>query len=126
MRFLNRFVKQEPYPQEVLNAGSPDYNEDNGTMVENVDTLRKAVVGHRIVKAEKVTGGIKENGYSGDAYSGGFKITLDNGREVTLADSNDCCAYTSLEEFLLDPGSVDHMIMGVGTTGQYSRRHHAA
>jgi hypothetical protein len=36
------------YALEVL-----DDDDDDGTMPENVDALREAVIGHRIVKAEK-------------------------------------------------------------------------
>lgn len=50
-------------------------------------------------------------------------ITLDNGEKVLLADTSDCCAYTSLESFLLHPERVDHIITGVGTTDKYQRWH---
>ena len=40
-----------------------------------------------------------------------------------LANTNDCCAYTELEAFLLHPERVDHIIMGVGTTDTYTRWH---
>ena len=91
------------YPEETLD---PDY--DCGVMPSNVATLADAVVGHRIVSAEK---------------SNGLVLTLDNGKKVILRDSNDCCAYTELESFLLHPESVDHVIMGVGTTKGYDTWH---
>ena len=50
-------------------------------------------------------------------------ITLDDGTEVRLKNTDDCCAYTELEAFLLHPEKVDHIIMGVGTTEEYSRWH---
>lgn len=37
-----------PYPKEILGE-----DEDDGTMVDNVEELEKNVVGHRIVKCEK-------------------------------------------------------------------------
>jgi hypothetical protein len=52
-----------------------------------------------------------------------FVITLDDGRRVKLADTSDCCAYTELREFLLHPEAVDHAILGVGTTGDYTTWH---
>ncbi len=79
-------------------------------MPANVAELEEAVVGHRIVSA----------GY-GD--NGEFVITLDDGSSVELASSGDCCAYTELEEFLLHPDKVDHIIMGVGTTDGYTTWH---
>lgn len=93
-----------PYVEEQL-----DPDDDDGTMVENVDTLRENVVGHRIVSAE-------QNGRK-------FTITLDNGKRVELADTDDCCAYTELTSFLLHADRVDHIITGVGTTDGYTTWH---
>lgn len=101
------------YPDEELHA-----YDDDGTMPANVDTLRDAVVGHRIVKAEK---GPVTNGWGGTAD--GLIITLDNGKRVELADSSDCCAYTEMESFLLHPDKVDHTITGVGTADGYTTWH---
>ena len=92
------------YPEEAL---GPD--DDDGRMPENVAELRKHVVGHRIVSAEK----------SGET----FLITLDNGKRVELADTYDCCAHTDLDAFLLHADRVDHIITGVGTTGGYTTWH---
>ena len=52
-----------------------------------------------------------------------FVLTLDDGRRVQLVDTDDCCAYTALEEFWIDPTSVDHVILGVGTTDGYTTWH---
>lgn len=103
------------YPFETLD---PDY--DDGTMADNVETLADAVVGHRIVSATK--GNFPgRNRHWGSSEA--LVLTLDNGKRVTLRDTNDCCAYTALEAFLLHPESVDHIIMGVGTTDGYSTWH---
>lgn len=109
------------YPVETLNE---DY--DDGTMPENVELLASEVVGHRIVSTEKVT----INKYPNSHYSTGptptveaLEITLDNGKKVQLRNTDDCCAYTELEEFLLHPNSVDHIILGVGTTDDYTTWH---
>lgn len=92
------------YPIEQL---GPD--DDDGTMPENVAALAEHVVGHRIVSA------IKEGG--------AFQITLDNGKHVVLENTDDCCAFTDLEAFLLHLERVDHIITGVGTTGGYTTWH---
>lgn len=92
------------YPREIL-----DPNDDDGTMVRNVEELSQAVVGHKIVSAEKV----------GDQ----FIIELDNGTIVELHNSWDCCASTELYSFLLNVDNIDHMIMGVGTTDKYTTWH---
>lgn len=86
---------------------------DDGTMPENVKALEQAVVGHRITFVEKCIGG----GYES------LLITLDNGKQVELVESSDCCAFTELDSFLLHPERIDHIITGVGTTGGYSVWH---
>jgi hypothetical protein len=101
------------YPVEELDD---DY--DNGTMPRNVATLADAVVGHRIVSAHKEKVNSRWYGPSKATV-----ITLDNGKRVILHDTSDCCAYTYLDEFLLHPEAVDHMIMGVGTTDGYHTWH---
>ncbi|MGV9546801.1 DUF7448 domain-containing protein [Streptomyces ardesiacus] len=104
------------YAEEPLHA-----DEDDGTMPDNVDTLREAVVGHRIVKAERAT---EDDGTRGYYFDGPpFVITLDNGKRVELRGGSDCCAYTELESFLLHPERVDHIITGVGTTDGYTTWH---
>lgn len=106
-----------PYPEEIL----PDDGwTDDGTMPANVAQLREAVVGHRIVSAE--IGPVpKYSRYWGEPT--GLVLTLDDGTRVSLANTSDCCAYTDLEDFFLDPSAVDHVIMGVGTTDQYETWH---
>lgn len=101
------------YPVEVLNV-----NDDDGTMPENLSVLSQAVIGHRIVKVERgeCPG---QWGHPAD----GHIITLDDGRQVRLADTGDCCAYTELQAFLLHPEAVDHVITGVGTTGEFTTWH---
>lgn len=104
------------YPEEVLNQ---DYEDDDGTMSENVFDLESAVIGHRIVKAEKAT----RRWARWRGQSECLVITLDNGHEVQLANTSEWRAFTELEAFLLHPEMVDHIILGVGTTEQYSKWH---
>lgn len=101
------------YPAEVLDD---DY--DNGTMPENAAALAESVVGHRIVRAE-------QGEWPGKWYgtSKGLVLTLDDGRKVRMADTDDCCAFTELESFFINPELVDHVITGVGTTGGYTQWH---
>jgi hypothetical protein len=93
------------YPIEELDD---DY--DNGTMPGNVADLEAAVIGRRIVKAEKTSDYVTV-------------ITLDDGTAVELHDSSDCCAFTTLNKFLLHPERVDHVIAGVGTTNDFTNWH---
>lgn len=93
--------------------------EDDGTMPANVEQLSEAVVGHRIVSAEKRS--IPQK-YRWEPDST-FVITLDNGREVMLTETHDCCAFTDLETFLLHADKIDHIITGVGTTDGYTTWH---
>jgi hypothetical protein len=103
------------YAEETLDE---DY--DDGTMTGNVEELRDAVVGHRIVSAEAGEQTTDKWGYP---TSAALVITLDNGKRVELLNSSDCCAYTELNSFLLDPDKVDHIITGVGTTDDYTTWH---
>lgn len=102
----------ERYPKETLDA-----DDDDGTMPENVAALETAVVGHRIVSAQKKT---VKGRY---ATTEGLLLTLDDGTEVSLANTSDCCAYTQLEGFFTHPEMVDHAITGVGTTEGYTKWH---
>ncbi len=74
-------------------------------MQDNVEELEAAVVGHKIVSVI------------------GNEITLDNGKTVTLVDTDDCCAYTELEAFLLNVELIDHMITGVKASDNYTTWH---
>lgn len=94
----------ERYPKEILGDDS-----DDGTMPENVARLSECVTGRRIASVES----------SDDV----FTITLDNGKKVILENQVDCCAFTDLQSFLLNPELVDHMITGVGTTDGYAVWH---
>lgn len=115
MGLFNKKPTPPVYPPEVLD----EYNEDNGTMPDNVETLKNAVIGHRIVSAK--TERVDRGSWYGNTEA--LVITLDNGKRVILADTDDCCAYTTLNSFLLQPDAVDHVILGVGTTGQYTKWH---
>lgn len=101
------------YPIETL-----DEDDDDGTMPDNVDTLTKAVIGRKIVSAQKEKIPTRWN-----SEWETFVITLDDGRKVSLADGGDCCAYTNLESFLLHPELVEHAITGIGTTDGYTKWH---
>lgn len=103
------------YPVETLDA-----YDDDGTMPGNVATLAQAVVGHRIVKVENNQ---RVPDSTSSWRSTGTAITLDNGKRVFLVDTDDCCAYTALEDFLLHVERIDHIITGVGTTDGYTNWH---
>lgn len=95
---------------------------ENDIMSSNVDTLAEGVVGHKIVKAgwvERDLGGKNYYWYG----SNQFEIELDNGTKVYLANTDDCCAYTELNNFLLNANLVDHVIMGVDATDNFSTWH---
>lgn len=101
------------YAKEELH---PD--DDDGTMVENVDCLANQVVGHKIVSAERVKEG-RQHWYDAEE----FVITLDTGKKVKLSGGSDCCAFTDLEDFLLHADKIDHVITGIGTTDGYQTWH---
>ena len=106
------------YQTETL--GPDEYGDlaDDGTMPSNVEALRKSVVGRRIVATSREE--IKDK-WGGSDW--GLVITLDDGTQVQLKDTSNCCAFTEMEAFMLHPERVDHIILGVGTTGSYTRWH---
>ena len=108
-------MSSERYPIEVL-----DEDKDDGTIVENLATLGSHVIGHRITKAERQP---SEDKHKRHGKQDVLVLTLDDGTQVELADTGDCCAYTSLDAFFLDPASVDHIITGVGSTDGYTVWH---
>lgn len=101
------------YPEDYI---SPE--DDDGTMPANVAELAEQVVGHRIVSAEK---GIWSGRWYGNQH--GLILTLDTGKRVRLANTDDCCAYTELERFLFNPDRIEHVITGVATEDGYSKWH---
>lgn len=89
-------------------------------MEDNVKDLELAVVGHKIVKAEKQ----KRKRWEWSDYTDEvLVITLDNGKAVTLANTDDCCAYTDLDNFLLNVENIDHIITGVKATDDFYTWH---
>ena len=114
-------MSTNPYPAEILD----DEYDDDGTMPANVDQLAEAVVGHRIVSVERNAERPLPEGERHYWYgrSHGTAITLDNGKRVFLVDSDDCCAFTQLDDFLLHADKIDHIITGVGTTNGYEKWH---
>jgi hypothetical protein len=106
------------YPEEILG----EYDDD-GTMVNSLENLKEAVIGHRIVSAERKKWTEKRS-YSDYEYPmEAMVLTLDNGKEVRLHEGGDCCAYTEVRGFLLNPELVDHVITGVGTTDGFDTWH---
>ena len=107
-------MSQNPYPVESL-AG----DDDNGTMPENVETLASHVVGRKIVSVEK--GASVHNDLWGTGV--GTLLTLDNGKQVILENTTDCCAFTEINNVILHLDKIDHVITGVGTTEEFDRWH---
>jgi hypothetical protein len=102
------------YPEEELGEW-----DDDGTMVKSLNDLRSVVIGHRIVNVDK--GKIKRQ-YSWDTTDNVI-LTLDNGYQVALAENGDCCAYTQVDNVIMNLDHIDHVIMGVGTTEGYTKWH---
>lgn len=105
-----------PYPEEKL-----DEDEDNGTMVDSKKALEDAIVGHKIAKVYK--GRVEEAEVSWRSGEWCTVIELDDGRKVKLVEQGDCCAGTEVHNFLLHPDKVEHAILGVGTTEEYTKWH---
>lgn len=74
--------------------------------------LAEVLVGRRIVSAKSVPA----KGWD-DAY---LLLTLDNGTQVEVQDTSDCCAYGEVSAFLLNPDSIDHVITSVTDRDNYT------
>lgn len=92
------------YERETFGDG-----EEAETMNHNVDEFEEAIIGHRIVMTAQ--------------QGKRLRITLDNGRTVTLRDSDDCCAYTEVSEFLARSAMTEHVITGVKTSDEFNTWH---
>jgi hypothetical protein len=120
--------ERNPYPSDSVD-NHPDVEpgvsytipDDDGTMPQNVERLAEFVVGQRIVSAVK--GQIDIGPGHWRRNLSGLVLTLDSGVRVVLADSGECCAHTTLQEFLLHPDHVDHVITGCASTDGYTKWH---
>lgn len=101
------------YPDEVLAR-----DDDDGTMVKSKEDLAAAVIGHKIVGVER---DVRYN--TGVWTQRGTRLTLDNGDRVMLLEEGDCCAYTEVQDIVMNLDNVDHVITGVGTTDGYTTWH---
>lgn len=104
----------EIYPPETLSE-----DDDDGTMPDNLETLKDHVVGHKIVSIERNVP--VEKKYYGTTPA--TVLTLDNGKKVNLLDTDDCCAYTEVEDVVLHLDKIDHVITGIGTTDGFQTWH---
>lgn len=84
--------------------------------------LEAAVIGHRIVEVRK--------GYDYEQYwdksqahsDSGITLVLDNGTEVAVHDTDDCCAYTSVRDFEFLT-KTDNVITRVETNEGFDQWH---
>ena len=109
----------EGYPVEKLDENDVD---DDGTMPNNVAELAKTIVGRRVVSVER-NANHKVKRYSWEENVTGDALVLDDGTRVLLVDTSDCCAYTELNDVVLNLDKIDHVITGVGTTEGFTKWH---
>ncbi|MGH3651591.1 DUF7448 domain-containing protein [Glutamicibacter sp.] len=107
-------MSENPYPAEELVGDI-----DDGTMPGNIETLAGHVVGRKIVSVEKDASVHIDLWGTGR----GTLLTLDNGKQVILENTSDCCAFTEVENVILHLDKIDHVITGVGTTEEFERWH---
>ena len=106
------------YQPEIL-----DEEEDDGTMPNSLETFKDLIVEHKIVKVENAQSVPYVNKWGRNEVLDGLALTLDNGKTVYVEDTDDCCARTTLETFLLHADKIDHVITGVGTTDGFTTWH---
>lgn len=100
-----------------------DEEDDDGTMLRNVSTLSRAVVGHRIVKVERNVNRSVTRWRRTRSTPSSLVLTLDDGSVVTIRGTNDCCAYTELDDVIEHLPHMDHIITNVTASEGYDRWH---
>ena len=106
---------------ETNDTGELTYEVDDGTMPENVEALRDSVVGHRIVEVNDAAPTRPPGGWSWDTPA--LDLVLDDGTIVRLANTDDCCAFTSLEKVIRHLPTMDHIITNVTADEDFTRWH---
>lgn len=110
----------EGYPVEEL-----DEYDDDGTMPDNVAELAKNVVGRKIVAVDR-NFNHEYKPYEWATWNSklnGTALVLDDGTRVVLVAGDDCCAYTELEDIIINLDKIEHVITGIGTTDGYTKWH---
>lgn len=107
------------YPEDTA-ENNPCGPEDDGTMPENVKELENLVVGHKIVNAEKIG---KSSVWSWQTDKRVLRLTLDDGRKFDIVNTDDCCAVTEVESWILHPENVDNVITSVETENGFTKWH---
>ncbi len=80
-------------------------------MGRSAEELSRAVVGHKIIGVGKAdTSGWREPG---------IVLVLDNGQQVVVRGSGDCCAYADIDDWLFDIDKIDNVITAVETEDNY-------
>jgi hypothetical protein len=83
----------------------------------NAKELQEAIVGHRIVGVDKAKPP-KDQWWGRRELA--VRLTLDDGREVFIEDTDDCCAFTEVEDFKFLEG-VDNAVTSVTTEDGFSK-----
>ena len=97
-------------------AGEGMYEVDDGTMLESVEALKEAIVGHRIVKVEREgLTPLRPEDEDRWFWAGNpaLNLTLDDGTVVQMQEYGDCCAYTDLRNVIEHLPTMDHIITNV-------------
>lgn len=108
------------YPIETLPSVEEEgyANTDDGTMPANVEKLRQAVVGEKIVSVTPIPASKRDYQEHGSVV-----LELSGGKRVMLKGTDDCCAYTAVKDITLNLPMIDHIITGVGTTDKFHTWH---
>ena len=94
---------------------SDDFDEVMENSVQDLDQL---VVGKKIVSA--VEREYVDTSWGFERKAHGLVVTLDDGTEFAIQETDDCCAYTDIDRFLLHPENVDHVITSVQVSDNYN------
>lgn len=118
---MNEFQYDDNMMRVGIEVTPEDSYSDDGTMQRSAEELQKAVIGHRIIAAEKKFIKYRHSPYGREREDQGtyMVLTLDNQTEVILVELGDCCADTAVDAYKLI--STEHVITSVGTTNGFQK-----
>lgn len=103
-------------PKRLKNTDYVSPYDDDGTIVENLNSFNDAMVGRKIVAVERIKPADRP-------YHSVTTFTLDDGSCVELSDTDDCCAYTQMSGIIEKLPDITHAITGVVSSDGYQNWH---
>lgn len=110
------------YRDDGIGYAMGDWGEamaDDGTMLKSFESLKEAIVGHRIVKVDRSPTPVKDEEFWWRDSVPAVGLLLDDGSTVKLVEEGDCCAYTELKDIIEHLPTIEHIITDVVHDGDF-------